>query len=161
MTERPEDRRFSPNSYFDDLAIGDRYVTGGRTITETDLVAFSGLSGDYSSLHTDETIARTASFGRRVAHGALTLSVSTGLEYRLMGDDQDKIIGFYGMDRVRFTAPVYIGDTVHLEGEVIDLAPKDEVRGIVTILQTMKKQDGTVVLSLHKRILNKRRPVPA
>lgn len=157
MPASKDTRSFTPNSYFDDLRLGDQYITGARTITETDLVLFSSFSGDYSALHTDVETASKGNFGQRIAHGALTLAISTGLEYRLMGDNQDLIVGFYGMDRVRFTAPVYIGDTVHLEGEVIGLDPKDPGRGIVTILQTMKKHDGTVVMSLNKRILNKRR----
>ena len=90
MTFSPGARSFTPNSYYDDLEVGDRYQTGGRTITETDLVAFSGLSGDFSAFHTDELTASRSPFGGRVAHGALTLAISTGLEYRLMGDDQDR-----------------------------------------------------------------------
>lgn len=153
-----EARAFKPNSYFDDLRLGDSYVTGRRTVTESDLVAFSGLSGDFSALHTDEVFAKAGPFGRRIAHGCLTLSIATGLEYSLMGDNQDKILAFYGMEHVRFTAPVFIGDTIHIEAHVTALDEKDNYRGIVTVHQEIKKQNGKTVASLDKRTLNKKRP---
>lgn len=143
------------NAYYDELAVGDKFHTRARTITEADLVFFSGWSGDYSALHTDEEYAKAGPFGKRIAHGCLTLSVGTGLEFALMSGDgpEDSIVAFYGMDRVRFVKPVFIGDTVHIEGEVIALEPKDDTRGVVTLREEIKNQDGVTVAVLDKRTL--------
>jgi len=144
------------NAYYDELAVGDRFHTRARTITEADLVFFSGWSGDYSALHTDEVYAKAGPFGKRIAHGCLTLSVATGLEFALMSGDgpEDAIVAFYGMDRVRFVKPVFIGDTLHVEGEVLALDPKEEGgRGVVTIREEIKNQDGVTCAVLDKRTL--------
>lgn len=143
------------NAYFDELAVGDRFTTRARTITEADLVFFSGWSGDYSALHTDEEYAKAGPFGRRIAHGCLTLSVGTGLEFALMSGPgpEDSIVAFYGMDRVRFVKPVFIGDTLHVEGEVTGLEAKDGGRGVVTIHEDIVNQDGVTVAVLDKRTL--------
>ncbi len=145
------------NNYFDDLEVGDRFVSGTRTLTEADLVQFSDLSGDHAALHTDEEFARNGPFGARIAHGCLTLSLATGLEFSLIGNDPLRIVAFYGMDRVRFVKPVFIGDTIHLEGEVVGLAEKDETRGVVTVHQDIKNQRGDTVALLEKRTLHKKR----
>lgn len=146
------------NNYFDDLEIGDRFVSPrGRTVTETDLVVFSGLSGDHHPLHTDEQFAAEGPFGKRVAHGALTLSLATGLEFSLIGAGESRIVAFYGMDRLRFIRPVFIGDTIYVQGEIIALEEKDETRGVVTFHQEIKNQRGETVAVLDKRTLNRRR----
>lgn len=149
----------SLNAYFEDLSVGSRFRSRARTITEADITFFSGLSGDYHPLHTDEEFAREGSFGTRIAQGALTLSVATGLEFSMMDTrEESRILAFYGMDRVRFLAPVRIGDTVRLEGEVAALEEKDAGRGVVTVHQEIKNQDGTTVAVLDKRTLHARRP---
>ena len=147
------------NNYYDDLRIGDQFVSRARTLTEADIALFSGLSGDYHPLHTDEVYAGSGPFGRRVAQGCLTLSLATGLEFSLMGSDESRIVAFYGMDRVRFVKPVFIGDTIHLEGAVTALDDKDEARGIVTFHQEVKNQHGETVAVLDKRTLNKKRAI--
>ncbi len=159
MTATAGERRISSlDRYFEDLAVGDRVVSRGRTITEADIAVYSGFSGDYHPLHTDEQFARRGPFGRRIAQGCLTLSVATGLEFSLMGSAEDsRILAFYGMDRVRFVAPVHIGDTVHLEGEVTALDEKDAERGVVTVHQQVINQDGTTVAVLDKRTLHARK----
>jgi acyl dehydratase len=145
------------NNYYDDVEVGDRFVSRSRTVTETDLVQFSGLSGDYAALHTDVEFARQGPFGARIAHGCLTLSLATGLEFSLFGNDPLRIIAFYGMDRVRFVKPVFVGDTIHVEGEVIALEEKDATRGVVTIHEDIKNQHGDTVALLDKRTLHKKR----
>jgi acyl dehydratase len=149
------------NGYYDEIAVGDTFSTRSRTITEADLVFFSGFSGDYSALHTDEEYAKAGPFGRRIAHGCLTLSVATGLEFSLMSGSgpEDSIVAFYGMDRVRFVKPVFIGDTIHVEGAVIALEPKEDGgRGVVTLHEEIKNQDGVTVAVLDKRTLRTVRP---
>ena len=148
----------SLNNYFDDLAVGDRFRSSARTITEADIVAFSGFSGDRHPLHTDETFAAQGPFGARVAQGALTLSVASGLEFLLMGPGEAKVLAFYGMDRVRFVKPVFIGDTIRIEGEISELVEKDETRGVVTMREEIKNERDETVVVLDKRTLNLKRP---
>ena len=151
----------SLNNYYDDLAIGDRIMSRGRTITETDLVVFSGLSGDYTQLHTDEEHAKAGPFGGRIAHGCLTLSIATGLEFQLFGTGEVRVLAFYGLDRVRFVKPVFIGDTIHVVVEVIALVDKDETRGVVTFHEEIRNQRDETVAVLDKRTLNKKRAYDA
>ncbi len=151
----------SLNNYYDDLAIGDRITSRGRTITETDLVVFSGLSGDYTQLHTDEEHAKAGPFGGRIAHGCLTLSIATGLEFQLFGTGEVRVLAFYGLDRVRFVKPVFIGDTIHVVVEVIALVDKDETRGVVTFHEEIRNQRDETVAVLDKRTLNKKRAYDA
>jgi acyl dehydratase len=143
------------NNYFDELEVGDRFTSDGRTLSEEDIATFAALSGDRHPLHTDPVWARDVGpFGARVAQGCLTLSLATGLEFELIGSDGTAILAFYGMDRVRFVKPVFVGDTIHIEGEVTSLEPKDASRGVVTMHQEIVNQDGDVVAVLDKRSLH-------
>ena len=159
MTDKAPDRELlSLNNYFDDLREGDWFTSRARTITETDLVVFSGLSGDYSSIHIDEEMAKASSFGGRIAHGCLTLSIATGFEFQLMaGERENRVIAFYGLDKVRFTKPVHIGDTLHLEGDIAALQDKGDKGGVVTMNQRIVNQRGETVASFEKRTLNAKR----
>ena len=140
---------------FDELSLGDTLASRGRTVTEADIVSFAALSGDWTPLHTDEVAASAGPFGARIAHGGLTLAIATGLEFSLLGDAAN-VLAFYGMDRVRFVKPVFIGDTLRLRGEVIALDAKDEARGVVTVRQELVNQNGDIVASLEKRTLYRR-----
>jgi 3-hydroxybutyryl-CoA dehydratase len=146
------------NNYFDDLAVGDRFVSRARTVTEADIALFSGLSGDYHPLHTDEVYARTGPFGRRIAQGCLTLSLATGLEFSPMGSNESRVIAIYGMDRVRFVKPVFIGDTIRLEGEVTALEDRGDASGVVIAHHEIKNERGETVAVLDKRTLHRKRP---
>jgi len=143
--------------YFDDLGIGDRFVTRGRTVTEADIVMFAGMSGDSHPLHVDASFAERGPFGARIAHGLLTLSLASGLESALMSTADTKILAFAGLDRVRLLKPVFIGDTIHLEGAIAEMAEKDTARGLVTIHQEIKNQRAELVAVFDKRLLYRRR----
>jgi acyl dehydratase len=97
--------------YYEDFTAGGVHESRGRTVTEADIVNFAGLSGDFVELHTNEEYARKSPFGRRIAHGALVFSISTGLMTQ-MNLINDTVLAFYGIDKLRFTGPVFIGDTV-------------------------------------------------
>ena len=141
--------------YFEDLKIGEKYVSSGRTVTETDVVHFAGLSGDYNPLHTDREYARKSQFKERIAHGALTFSVMTGLWDRL-GILRETVIAFYGVDKMRFVAPVYIGDTLHVELEVLEKRDRGK-DGIVILLNRVFNQRNEVVMVCHANLLMKKR----
>ena len=104
--------------YFEDFTPDRTFESRGRTITEVDVVLFAGLSGDFIELHTNEEFAKRSMFGRRIAHGALIFSISTGLvsQANLVNDT---VLAFYGVDKLRFTKPVFIGDTVRVHKRVV------------------------------------------
>ncbi|MET1124633.1 MAG: MaoC/PaaZ C-terminal domain-containing protein [Archaeoglobaceae archaeon] len=130
--------------FFEDFSPGARFETAGRTITEADIVNFAGISGDWNEIHVNEEYAKTTRFGRRIAHGLLTLSVVSGLVTRL-GLTTDSLIAFYGIDRLRFTKPVYIGDTVRAIVEVEGKEDKGDY-GVVNFRITAVNQRGETVL---------------
>ena len=99
--------------YLEEFEIGKCYESVGRTITEADVVNFAGISGDFNPLHMDDEFAKNNMFGKRVAHGALGLIVSTGLSNQ-MGIFEGTTIAFLELT-AKYTAPLCIGDTVHLE----------------------------------------------
>ena len=139
--------------YFDDFQVGDKAITRGRTITEADIVNFAGLSGDWYPLHVNVEYVKNTPFGERIAHGMLVLSVASGLMplYDLA------IVAFYGMDKVRFMAPTKIGDTIHVETEVIEKQDRGDLGGIVTFKQSVKNQKGEdAALSILKILISKK-----
>jgi acyl dehydratase len=142
--------------YFEDFAVGEEATTAGRTITETDIVNFAGITGDWNEIHTNKELAERSPFGQRIAHGALVFSISTGLSVR-MGQTADTVIAFYGLDRLRFVKPTFIGDTLRVRQRVEEKSERDEGSGIVTILNEVTNQRREVVLSYTAKVLVKRR----
>ncbi|MBZ5608091.1 MAG: MaoC family dehydratase N-terminal domain-containing protein [Acidobacteriia bacterium] len=142
--------------HFEDFAVGSVSTSRSRTITEADIVNFAGLSGDFVELHMSETYAAQGPFGKRIAHGALIFSISTGLSVQL---DQitDTVIAFYGVDKLRFTRPVFIGDTVHVAKKVTSKEPKGAGRGVVTFETTVLNQHGETVIVYYDKVLLKAR----
>lgn len=142
--------------YFEDFEVGTVIETRGRTITEADIVNFAGLSGDFIELHTNEEYARQTPFGRRIAHGALVFSISIGLMTQ-MNLVNDTVLAFYGVDKMRFTRPVFIGDTVRVSKRVIEVRAKDDGRGVVTFETTVTNQNNRLVLLYKDQLLVKRK----
>jgi 3-hydroxybutyryl-CoA dehydratase len=140
--------------YYEDFQVGDVEATRARTITETDIVNFAAFSGDWYPLHTDIEYARKGPFGERIAHGMLVLSVATGL----MPLYQMAIVAFYGMDKVRFTAPTRIGDTIHVELEVVDCRDKGDLGGVITLKASVKNQRDEDVAVCTMKVLIARKP---
>lgn len=141
-------------AHYDEIRVGDRSVTRGRTITEADLVGFSMLSGDWFPLHTDAEYAKGTVFGERIAHGMLVLSVATGLVELKPG----AVIAFYGIEDLRFVRPTRIGDTVHAETEVVSTEDRGESSGLVTSRLVVKNQREGSVLSARLKMLVARGP---
>ena len=102
--------------YYEDFEIGHKVVSASRTISEADIMAFAGLSGDWNPVHVDAEYAKTSPFGQRVAHGLLGLSIAAGLAMQLGFLDRT-VEAFSSLDW-KFRAPIYIGDTLHIEAEV-------------------------------------------
>lgn len=129
---------------FDHLQVGQRWTSPGRTITETDVVMFAGISGDYNPLHVDHEFARQSPFGRPIAHGLLGLSLVAGLGSNSPNVATDAFLGIRCWD---FLKPAHIGDTVHVVTEVVSKQPKSRRRGKVVWKRELVNQHGQVVQS--------------
>lgn len=111
-----------------------------RTVTETDIVMFAGMSGDYNPVHMDREYAADTRFGQRIAHGLLTASFLS----RLLGMELPGKESVYLEQTLKFTKPVFIGDTITATAEILQI---DEKRNIFTLLTICTNQDGDTVLS--------------
>lgn len=150
--------------YFETLAIGDKFKTAGRTVTESDIVSFAGLSGDYNALHTDAEYAATTPHGARIAHGLLVLAIVSGLSTRLpvMKAMERTILGLANL-QCRWRRPTKIGDTIHVVLEVAEKNPgaKND-RGSLVLRRTAVNQRGeTVMESDWSLILRRQTPLAA
>lgn len=144
--------------YYDELSIGERFVTPARTIGEYDVAAFSGLSGDYNPIHTDREFASSTSYGEPIAHGALGLSVATGLIART-GLFDGTAVAFLGIDGWRFSGPIQFGDTIHVEFEITAMRQtSNPTTGIITRAVEIVNQRGDVVQSGDMTVMLRRRP---
>ena len=146
--------------YFEDLPLGKKFVTSGRTITEADVVAFAGLSGDFNSLHVDETFAAATGFGGRIAHGLLVLSVASGLTTRLpvLHALQPSLLGMTEVT-CHWLAPTRIGDTIRVELTFIGAQlTRSGTRGRVTERRVALNQDDVTVLDSQWTLLVAARP---
>jgi 3-hydroxybutyryl-CoA dehydratase len=121
--------------YFEEFEIGMTIVSAGRTITESDIVMFAGLSGDFNQIHTDAEYSKASLAGQRVAHGLLCLSIASGLAVRT-GFMDGTVQFFREVAEWKFIKPVFIGDTIHV---------------VVTVLETKdlrRMGSGLVVLDV-------------
>ncbi|MGH7355779.1 MAG: MaoC/PaaZ C-terminal domain-containing protein [Candidatus Rokuibacteriota bacterium] len=135
---RQEGRR-----YFDEIEVGEEYESPGRTVTETDIVIFAGLSGDYNVLHTDAEFMKQSIFGERIAHGLLGLAIQSGLLTR--GMQAYATLAFVGL-RWKFKGPIKIGDTIRVRAKVTGKKETSKPdRGIVTLERRVVNQRGEVV----------------
>ncbi len=146
-----------PNrQYFEDIQVGDEYLSPGRTVTEADIVAFAGLSGDYNVLHTDAEFMKSSIFGERIAHGLLGLSISSGLGTRAV-PRPFATIAFLGL-RWRFKGPIKIGDTIKVR---LKVSAKKETskpdRGIITVQRAVLNQRGELVQEGDTELMIERR----
>ena len=143
--------------HFEDGEVGFRFETPSRTVTEADLVAFSGISGDFNPLHTDERFAAGSIYGERIAHGALVLSLTTGLRQRV-GLFDGTLMGLLEIRSWRFSAPVRIGDTIRVACEITELRETSKPdRGLMVQRIDVLNQDDTVVASGEFVMLLRRR----
>lgn len=142
---------------FDALEVGARFRTRGRTITETDLVSFSALTGDHHPLHTDAEWAAESEFNGRIAHGMLLLSYSVGL----VPLDPAHVLALRGFERIAFKRPVRIGDTIHVEGELESKKELDAATGLVVFAWKIVNQRGETVALAKVRVVWRRAAEPA
>ncbi|HYA55265.1 MAG TPA: MaoC/PaaZ C-terminal domain-containing protein [Nitrososphaerales archaeon] len=145
-----------PGLFLEDFDVGTTFDTPSRTVTEADVVAFAGVSGDFNPLHTDEEFAKNGPFGKRIGHGVLTLAILTGLWDRL-GFLTGTVEAFYGIDRLRFTRPVFFGDSLRATVKVVDKKER-EVNGIIVFSNKVVNQRGETVLACDTRLVVRKKP---
>ena len=147
-------------SYLEDFKVGEKAVSPGRTVTEADIVMFASLSADWTELHTNAEYMKNSPFGQRIAHGMLTLSIASGLGMRTRGRPPVEVLAFLGMDKVRFVAPVFIGDTIRVESEVIEARPSKSTpgAGILKSKNTVKNQRDEDVATWETALMVSMRP---
>lgn len=126
--------------YFEEFSVGQRIDTPARTVTESDVVTFAGLSGDFNQIHTDAEFSKTTPFGQRIAHGLLGLSIASGLAMRT-GVLEGTVLAFREIQNWKFSRPVFIGDTIHVVLNVTETKALPRLGGgSVTITLDVKNQ---------------------
>ncbi len=144
--------------YFEEFQVGQRIHTVGRTVTESDVVTFAGLSGDYNQIHTDAEFSRGTPFGERIAHGLLGLSIASGLAMRT-GVLEGTVLAFREITEWKFVKPILIGDTIHVELEVVETKAMPRIGGgIVGIAVEVINQRAEVVMRGRWTVLVRSRP---
>ncbi|MFC1919492.1 MaoC/PaaZ C-terminal domain-containing protein [Chloroflexota bacterium] len=145
------------NRYWEDFKVGERMATACLTITETHIVNFSSLTGDWHPIHTDDEFARHTVFGGRIAHGPLIFSLAVGLVV-MSGIQTNRAIALLGADELKFPSPVRLGDTIYVEVEVMG---KRETRksgqGVLVLQYTVKNQKGVTVMTVRMSELVERK----
>jgi len=144
-----EEDRHPFRKHFEELAIGDSLLTHRRTVTEADIVAFGGISGDFFYMHFDDIAAKETAFGQRIAHGYFVLSAAAGL---FVSPAPGPVLANYGLDSLRFVKPVAIGDTIQArltcKRKIDKPAKKDQApQGVVAWDVEVTNQHGEVVAS--------------
>jgi oxepin-CoA hydrolase / 3-oxo-5,6-dehydrosuberyl-CoA semialdehyde dehydrogenase len=149
---------------FEDLTVGDSLLTHRRTVTDADIVAFGGISGDFFYMHFDEIAAKASPFGRRIAHGYFVLSAAAGL---FVSPGEGPVLANYGLDTLRFVKPVGIGDTIRARLTCKRKVDRNKVgadgrgQGVVAWDVEVTNQDGEVVASYDILTLVAKRAAPA
>jgi acyl dehydratase len=122
------------------LPVGKK-VTVRKTVSESDVYLFAGLTGDLSPNHVDEAYMRTTRYGRRIAHGALLVGLMSNASTKIITDLPGTIVS-YGYDRIRFPAPCFLGDTVTVTYEIVE---RDEAARKTFARVTCTTERGDVV----------------
>ena len=131
--------------FFEEFELGQVFTSLGRTITETDVVSFAGLTGDWNPIHTDREYAARQSFGQRIAHGMLGLSIATALAMRL-GILDETLLAFREIVQWKFSLPIFLNDTVHTRAAVTDLRRVSRLNGgMVTLTVDLVNQKNETV----------------
>lgn len=129
--------------YFEEFELNEKRSTGGRTVSETDIVIHAGQSGDFFPHHMDEEWCKTQPFKKRIAHGTLIFTIAVGLTAHVINE----VAMTYGYDRLRFIKPVFIGDTIKATVTISNIKEhKKPGFGLVTELVEVFNQHGEVVM---------------
>ena len=128
----------SRGMFFEEFAVGQQIISTARTVTESDVVTFAGLSGDYNQIHTDAEFCKNTPFGKRVAHGLLGIAIASGLAMRT-GVLEGTVLAFREINEWKFSKPIFIGDTVHVELDVKEIKALPRLGGGSVIIELCVK----------------------
>jgi acyl dehydratase len=145
-----------PGLFFDDIKLGDERLTPRVTVTEGHILAYAGVSGDFSPLHMDEEYAKTTHFGQRVAHGLMGLTLTDGLKVQSAYFQDGIALGWTW----KFKGPIKIGDTLQLKFRIAEKRPSKSrpELGILNIAMQLMNQRGEVVQEGEHQLMVPRRP---
>lgn len=152
------------NSYsYDDLYVGMKFRSPGRTITDADLMSFAGLTGDFSELHTSDVYAKSSQFGRKVAHGLLGLSYAHGLMWPRTGELRDTAIAFLGINDWKFVGPLFVGDTIFVNYSLSELRDSKSrpTQAVAVFAVELVNQNGDILQQGKKALLVSKVPLAA
>lgn len=146
--------------FFEDFTPGQCFKSNGRTITEADLTQFSMISGDWHPIHCDVEYAKKTRFGLRVVHGVLGVAVATGMMHEL-GIFTDSIVAMTTLDDWKFLKPIFVGDTLRLELEILEVeTTKSRSSGkLVRQFKLLNQNDEIVQLGASEALILRRLPL--
>jgi acyl dehydratase len=135
-----------PGLYFEEFIVGQKITSVARTVAESDIMTFAGLTGDYNQIHTDAEFSKGTQFGQRIAHGLLGLSIAVGLLMRT-GTLEGTALAFREIIEWKFIKPVFIGDTIHVELEARELKAMPRAGGglAYVALEVKNQKDETLM----------------
>jgi acyl dehydratase len=143
--------------YFEDFEVGQEFRTPARTVTQTDIVNFACLSGDFNEVHTNFEYCKTTPFGEPIAHGPLIYAIMGGLQYA-SGINDGTLLALLQIDAWRMLQPVKHGDTIHMVSKVVEKKESSKPdRGVVTFERRCVKQDGSVAQEMRATLMYRRR----
>jgi len=132
--------------YFEEFSVGQHIISTARTVTESDVVTFAGLSGDYNQIHTDAEFSKNTPFGKRVAHGLLGIAIASGLAMRT-GVLEGTVLAFREINEWKFSRPIFIDDTIHVELDVKETKALPRLGGGSVIIElSVKNQQEEVTM---------------
>jgi len=144
--------------YFEDFEVGQEFSTPARTVTQTDIVNFACLSGDFNDVHTNFEYCKTTPFGEPIAHGPLVYAIMGGLQYA-SGINDGTVLALLQIDGWRMLSPVKHGDTIRMMSKVIEKKETSKPdRGVVSFERRCVKHDGTIAQEMRASIMYRRRP---
>jgi 3-hydroxybutyryl-CoA dehydratase len=136
----------SRGMFFEEFSVGQHIISTARTVTESDVVTFAGLSGDYNQIHTDAEFSKNTPVGQRVAHGLLGIAIASGLAMRT-GVLEGTVLAFREINEWKFSKPIFIGDTVLVELDVKETKALPRLGGGSVIIElSVKNQHEEVTM---------------
>lgn len=129
--------------YFDDVAVGQEWESPGRTVTETDIVNFAGLSGDFNPMHVDHEFAKQTPFHGPIAHGLLAICIGSGLG---LNSPPMRTLAFMSIKEWSFREPIFVGDTIRVRCKILGIEPRARGRrGTIIWQRQIVNQRGKIV----------------
>jgi len=144
-----EDEAMAWSAPFERLSVGQLFRSGERAVRDTDVIVFSALTGDWHPQHCDPEWAARSAFGERIAHGMLTLSLAVGL----LPLDPERVLALRRLGDAVFKRPVRLNESIYVAGEIVSLAPVDELAGLVGFSWAIRNQDDALVCRARVEVL--------